>query len=290
MVDVAQLVRASDCGSEGRGFEPLLPPLSRKRLEVSKRFFCVKPSVSKLTRLPQKNDCLRQVFCLRSRGRLGQGCRNNGVGFFSGISTSASHFEPLLPPLSRKRLEVSKRFFCVKPSVSKLTRLPQKNDCLRQVFCPRSRGQLGQGNIRVQKRERFSSFPFRTPPQGLDCATCVGSRVLESLHPPILPEREAHSGFSPEGIKQKIRWKTIGPFVVPPQGVAYTRTEWRRTNNLRTWFAIGFDFLSKSCLTSQTYLIYPIFYNNSVPKTLWTSAKVLHLTTVASSLISFSLC
>ena len=27
MVDVAQLVRASDCGSEGRGFEPHLPPL-----------------------------------------------------------------------------------------------------------------------------------------------------------------------------------------------------------------------------------------------------------------------
>lgn len=32
-VDVAQLVRASDCGSEGRGFEPLLPPeeVSSKR-------------------------------------------------------------------------------------------------------------------------------------------------------------------------------------------------------------------------------------------------------------------
>lgn len=26
MVDVAQLVRASDCGSEGRGFEPHRPP------------------------------------------------------------------------------------------------------------------------------------------------------------------------------------------------------------------------------------------------------------------------
>jgi hypothetical protein len=26
MVDVAQLVRVSDCGSEGRGFEPHLPP------------------------------------------------------------------------------------------------------------------------------------------------------------------------------------------------------------------------------------------------------------------------
>ncbi len=32
MVDVAQSVRASDCGSEGRGFEPLLPPhFSRTR-------------------------------------------------------------------------------------------------------------------------------------------------------------------------------------------------------------------------------------------------------------------
>ena len=31
MVDVAQLVRASDCGSEGRGFEPHLPPIFLKR-------------------------------------------------------------------------------------------------------------------------------------------------------------------------------------------------------------------------------------------------------------------
>ncbi len=29
MVDVAQLVRASDCGSEGRGFESRFPPWSR---------------------------------------------------------------------------------------------------------------------------------------------------------------------------------------------------------------------------------------------------------------------
>ena len=54
--------------------------------------------------------------------------------------------------------------------------------------------------------------------------------------------------------------KTIGPFVVPPQGVAYTRTEGRRTNNLRTWFGIGFDFLSKSCLTSQTYFKEPYLH------------------------------
>ena len=40
MVVVAQLVRASDCGSEGRGFEPHLPPkillkvLSKKTTKV----------------------------------------------------------------------------------------------------------------------------------------------------------------------------------------------------------------------------------------------------------------
>ena len=34
MVDVAQLVRASDCGSEGRGFEPLLPPEEVERCPV----------------------------------------------------------------------------------------------------------------------------------------------------------------------------------------------------------------------------------------------------------------
>ncbi len=33
MVDVAQLVRASDCGSEGRGFETHPPPQNAKGLE-----------------------------------------------------------------------------------------------------------------------------------------------------------------------------------------------------------------------------------------------------------------
>ena len=32
MVDVAQLVRASDCGSEGRGFEPHLPPQKQRKV------------------------------------------------------------------------------------------------------------------------------------------------------------------------------------------------------------------------------------------------------------------
>ena len=38
MVGVAQLVRASDCGSEGRGFESHFSPV---RLSVKAAFFCL---------------------------------------------------------------------------------------------------------------------------------------------------------------------------------------------------------------------------------------------------------
>ena len=50
MVDVAQLVRASDCGSEGRGFEPLLPPspnVGTKSLQRLLLIFYVKDKGSK---------------------------------------------------------------------------------------------------------------------------------------------------------------------------------------------------------------------------------------------------
>ena len=39
MVRVAQLVRASDCGSEGRGFEPHLAPLKEKARVIYSRLF-----------------------------------------------------------------------------------------------------------------------------------------------------------------------------------------------------------------------------------------------------------
>ena len=42
MVIVAQLVRASDCGSEGRGFETRLSPLALESFEETWSFFyCV---------------------------------------------------------------------------------------------------------------------------------------------------------------------------------------------------------------------------------------------------------
>lgn len=39
MVVIAQLVRASVCGTEGRGFEPHSPPL-KKESDLSGSFFC----------------------------------------------------------------------------------------------------------------------------------------------------------------------------------------------------------------------------------------------------------
>lgn len=40
MVVVAQLVRALDCGSRGRRFEPGLPPKEKKLSELFGNFFC----------------------------------------------------------------------------------------------------------------------------------------------------------------------------------------------------------------------------------------------------------
>lgn len=39
MVDVAQLVRAPDCGSGGRGFEPHLPPINKLSFAIAELFF-----------------------------------------------------------------------------------------------------------------------------------------------------------------------------------------------------------------------------------------------------------
>ncbi len=45
MVSIAQLVRASDCGSEGRGFETLCSPYPMKVIPVTRMTFLLyKPS------------------------------------------------------------------------------------------------------------------------------------------------------------------------------------------------------------------------------------------------------
>jgi hypothetical protein len=60
MVDVAQLVRASDCDSEGRGFEPRLSPNSRCN-KVHGEFFLVhSPGIL----VESNDDAMHQFTCL----------------------------------------------------------------------------------------------------------------------------------------------------------------------------------------------------------------------------------
>ena len=58
-VDVAQLVRASDCGSEGRGFEPLLPPGEPDTMSGFFRFITSQQPGSRHI-LPAKNSSSRE--------------------------------------------------------------------------------------------------------------------------------------------------------------------------------------------------------------------------------------
>ena len=53
MVSLAQLVRASDCGSEGRGFDPHTSPQKTCRMQV---FFCLNNCrfISKYFHIPKK--------------------------------------------------------------------------------------------------------------------------------------------------------------------------------------------------------------------------------------------
>ena len=70
MVSIAQLVRASDCGSEGRGFEPLLPPIVSRvaRPEVRGAFF----------------SCVRAAAAGRFGTSRGASCLEVAVGRLSG--------------------------------------------------------------------------------------------------------------------------------------------------------------------------------------------------------------
>ena len=73
MVDVAQLVRVPDCGSEGRGFEPHLPPQKQTQGFYLAFFCCMRfPSASSRKLLHQK-----RAFCallLFVRGSVVVGC------------------------------------------------------------------------------------------------------------------------------------------------------------------------------------------------------------------------
>ena len=68
------------------------------------------------------------------------------------------------------------------------------------------------------KKARNFRFSLLYPLRGSTALLAVGSRVLESLHPPNLPGREATPGFSPQQTQQKSE-KLLFLASVPPQGL-----------------------------------------------------------------------
>ena len=69
-----------------------------------------------------------------------------------------------------------------------------------------------------QKKRRTLVLIFSTPSGARTALLAVGSRVLESLHPPNLPEREEQSGFSfPQGAQKSEKLLFLAS--VPPQGL-----------------------------------------------------------------------
>ena len=89
MVDVAQLVRASDCGSEGRGFEPHLPPL-KSRCEVKPRIFLFMSLLCASTPLLiNKKKIAFGDICYSAEKRAFRGVAEIFVFYFIGISASA---------------------------------------------------------------------------------------------------------------------------------------------------------------------------------------------------------
>ena len=95
MVDIAQLVSASDCGSEGRGFESHYPPHKNPEASASGIFYGVDNGIRRgsLSEAKAKN---MPVACFLARGRIHgrsmasrKGCQR--LSIFRYIPNSAVH-------------------------------------------------------------------------------------------------------------------------------------------------------------------------------------------------------
>ena len=93
MVNVAQLVRALDCGSKGRGFESHLSPQHREKVYFSDPGFCEESKVFYMVNVAQ---LVRALDC-GSKGRgfeshlspVSKGCSSHQrAAFFMSLSVS----------------------------------------------------------------------------------------------------------------------------------------------------------------------------------------------------------
>jgi hypothetical protein len=110
MVDVAQLVRVSVCGTEGRGFEPRLPP-NRKLSTKVLSFFCAKKFVearfSKFTNAKKELQSSWTEFLIEF-------ILTEELGFMSRANNI-----PRLPPKAGQA-EMFAPFLCLRVSVYKV--------------------------------------------------------------------------------------------------------------------------------------------------------------------------
>ena len=78
MVDVAQSVRVTDCGSEGRGFESHLPPQKQTQGENLAFFCCVCSLTASSLKHSQQNPRLqRSAFVFK--WKIMVGCENKMI-------------------------------------------------------------------------------------------------------------------------------------------------------------------------------------------------------------------
>ena len=75
MVDVAQSVRVTDCGSEGRGFESHLPPLKSRRKVFTLRFFVVCDFCLQAAEIPSIKICAFCALLFGCKRKCGCGLR-----------------------------------------------------------------------------------------------------------------------------------------------------------------------------------------------------------------------
>lgn len=64
-VVLAQLVRASDCGSEGRGFEPHIPPKGKNLIKIRLRAYFFMPTLYELIQSEYKTEYISEYTKLK---------------------------------------------------------------------------------------------------------------------------------------------------------------------------------------------------------------------------------
>ena len=65
MVVLAQLVRASDCGSEGRGFEPHIPPQKGNLIKIRLRAYFFMSTLYQLIQSEHKTEYISEYTKLK---------------------------------------------------------------------------------------------------------------------------------------------------------------------------------------------------------------------------------